>query len=393
LIRVKVLKMDKCIYVVLFIIGIVLLGIIFKTVLNNHSTVEVFSPNYSESTDNNDKFVKDFFKSILDRAFPAMKVSAGNDTVKIDFVQGVAKFITGLNYRDPKTFIMAGLPVLGNYDVPVSRGDGEGWDRGDPYDPENEIGEILRQYDVNNVQIENEEYEGITTNSNIGEPKKTSMDMAKPVVLIYHTHTSEAYKPSKNYNYTPTDVDRTIDPRYNVVRVGKELKDTLETQYNIKVIHNTTFHDYPDYGPSYARSLNTVKGILAKYPTLKVLIDIHRDALPMRSETEIAMARKESVLNYNGKVMSKVMLVWGPNTDNSKETRKFAELLKNKIEQQVSGLCRKVYEKKTGKYNQHLSNYSTLIEVGSNANTMEEALRTIPYLAKAISEAIKVIEE
>ena len=87
-------------------------------------------------------------------------------------------------------------------------------------------------------------------------------------------------------------------------------------------------------------------------------------------------------------------LCWcGAQSAQSSETRKFAELLKNKINADCPGLCRRVLEKKTGQYNQQLSNYSVLVEVGSNANTMEEALASVPYMAKAISEAIKEIKE
>ncbi len=393
MIRIKVLKLKRWTYGLLFVIGIILLLIMFRSIAYNHSAVDVFSAGDSNSTDDRDKLWNDVFKNILERAIPGMEASSGGETGGSGFSFNIMGFITKLNYRDPKTFFMAEIPIMNNYDIHASRGDGERWDRGDPYDPENDIDEILRQYDVNNVQIDRGEYSQTLADPNIGEPEKTRLDMGEPLVLIYHTHTSEAYEPSKAYNYTPTDVDRTIDPRYSVVRVGKELKDILEDRYDIKVIHNTTFHDYPDYGLSYSRSLNTVQNILARNPSLKILIDIHRDAFPMRNKNEIDKARTESVKVINGENVARIMIVWGPDAENSRETRKFAELLKNRINGQVSGLCRKVLEKSSGRYNQHLSDYSALVEVGSNANTMEEALRSVPYLARAISEAITEIGE
>lgn len=384
MIRIKVFKLGRRFYIFLCVLCIALLTVAYYTSFRTHPAIEVFNPYQPESSQS--KSSGNIYIAIMERAFPVIKASVNHERERNSFIQGIMQIITGLDYSDPKTFILAQLPIIRNYNIPVSRGDTGEWDGRNPYDLE-DLEEILDQYDPMSVDVKS------VNSKPIEKPEKTRLEMDMPLVLIYHTHTSEAYRPSQKYNYTPTDVDRTIDPRYSVVRIGKELKEILESRYGIKVIHDTTFHDYPEYGTSYARSLNTIKKNLSRYTSLKILLDIHRDAFPMRNRGEIMVARQTSVMTVDGKNVARIMLVWGPDAENSSETRKFAELLKDKINQRVPGLCRKVHEKKRGRYNQHLSNYSTLIEVGSNANTMEEALNSVPYLAEAIAEVVKEIGE
>jgi stage II sporulation protein P len=107
--------------------------------------------------------------------------------------------------------------------------------------------------------------------------KLTAAD-TKPIVLIYHTHTCESYTSSQKYKYIPTDNDRTSDTSYNVVRVGEELANILKKQYKIDVIHDKTIHDGDSYNRAYTKSLKTVQGYLSKYPSISLIIDLHRDA-------------------------------------------------------------------------------------------------------------------
>ncbi len=99
-----------------------------------------------------------------------------------------------------------------------------------------------------------------------------------PQILIIHTHSSEAYTPDGQDVYTPTDPSRTEDTRYNVIRVGDELTAALES-YGLTVIHDREIYDYPSYTGSYARSGEAVEEYLAEYPSIAVVIDLHRDAL------------------------------------------------------------------------------------------------------------------
>ncbi|MDD2573867.1 MAG: stage II sporulation protein P [Bacillota bacterium] len=393
MIKIKTIKPGKWSAFIIIVIGLLALFAGIRSMYSNLSAREVFLRQDSGTFDDSQQLVDSILRMVLDRALPAIGTERRdkNDS----FFRSLIRMVTRWNYRDPKNLIVAELPIMGSYDLPFpSRGSAAGVDRGNPYDPEEDLNDILNQYKPGEIEI------GTAFEGEIGEdgrqfqnPARTQLDMDQPVVLIYHTHTSEAYRPSKAYNYTPTDVDRTIDARYSVVRVGRELQEMLQSQHGIKAVHITTFHDYPEYTPAYSRSLNSVRRVMAEHPSIKVVIDLHRDAFPMRNRAEEQSARALSAIKVGGKDIAKLMLVWGPDAVNGAETRKFAELLKNKINGQCPGLCRRVLEKRTGQYNQQLSDYSALVEVGSNANTMEEALASVPYLAKAIVEAIEEIKE
>jgi stage II sporulation protein P len=392
MISIKVIKPGKWMPLIVVLLAAVSLFIIFRGFMFAYSSVEVLAPTGqpSDAEASDERLLDEILKATIDKAFPVLAVNNGGYRRPL-LVRGLSEVFRRFNYRDPKNLIIAELPIVGNYNLSVvSRGRVGDYNWRDPYDPEEDLKEILNQYNPDQVRIDQPP---AGQGQQIQMPKKTKLDMDMPVVLIYHTHTSEAYEPSKEYNYTPTDVDRTIDPRYSVVRVGKELKDTLEKEYGIKSVHITTFHDYPDYSPSYSRSLASAREALKEYPSIKIVLDIHRDALPMRNKSEEAYARNETTIRHGGTEIARLMMVWGPDAQNANETRKFAELLKDKINEQIPGLCRKVLEKPTGAYNQHISNYSALVEVGSNANTMEEALRSVPYLARSIAGAIAEIEE
>ena len=109
-------------------------------------------------------------------------------------------------------------------------------------------------------------------------PNFTVSDTDEPLVLIYHTHTTESYEPYVREHYDSSFNYRTTDNTKNVVMVGDAIQAELEAQ-GIGVIHATAVHDYPSYNGSYGRSRETIMPILEKYPSIKVVLDIHRDAI------------------------------------------------------------------------------------------------------------------
>ncbi len=389
--RIKLTKPRGWSTIIIVLLGIFVAFVGIRGTYSDKAAKEVFLHGDAE---HNGRFINDLLKTALDRTFPILKKNPKKETNDSIF-KSLLGFVTRWDYKDPKYLIAAELPIMESYNLTVSnRGiAAESRDR-ILHDSQGELRDILSQYKPGGTQLDTGIKEGHQKADNrFQRPTKTTLNMGEPVVLIYHTHTSEAYKPSKAYNYTPTDVDRTIDPRYTVVRVGAELKNELESKYDIKSVHITTFHDYPEYTPAYSRSLKSARDAIAKHPSIKVIVDVHRDAFRMRNSIEKQNARALSVLNIDGLDVAKILLVWGSDAPNCSETRKFAELLKNKIHAQHPGLCRGVLEKKTGQYNQQLSDYAVLAEIGSNSSTMEEALRAVPYFARALSEAIKEIKE
>lgn len=105
----------------------------------------------------------------------------------------------------------------------------------------------------------------------------------KKDVIIFHTHTCESYTPTEQFNYQASGSYRTTDLNYSVARVGAELEDQLKN-YGFNVIHDQTYHDYPEYSGSYGRSLTTVKNILASHQDTQMVIDLHRDAVGSKPE-------------------------------------------------------------------------------------------------------------
>ena len=231
------------------------------------------------------------------------------------------------------------------------------------------------------------EYKGVKINN--ASKKVLSEDMMNPEginvnkkkVIIYHTHTSESYTSSEKFQYTPTGNFRTTDLNYNVTRVGDELQKQLET-YGITVIHDKTFHDYPAYNGSYSRSLKTAERLLKDNSDCDIFIDLHRDAI-----SDSTYAPKVKI---DGECCSQLMFVIGSDVSKSinsnwNQNFKYAVKLQMKANELYPGLFKPIILR-NGEYNQHIAKASTIIEVGSTGNTLEESIASMKYLAKIISE-------
>ena len=202
-------------------------------------------------------------------------------------------------------------------------------------------------------------------------PAFTIEDTDKPQVLIMHTHTTESYFPFEGEYYDKTYSSRSTDNSQNMVAVGEKIKTKLQ-EYGISVLHDKTQHDYPSYNGSYDRSAVPVKEYLKKYPSIKIVLDVHRDAI-ISGDTATA-----PIAEINGKTAAQVMIINGCANDNINypdffKNLSFAADLQNQLEMDYQGLTRPLlfdYRK----YNQHLTTGSILLEVGGHANTLEQAL-------------------
>lgn len=133
-----------------------------------------------------------------------------------------------------------------------------------------------------NVQYGNIKIKNQTTYELTDDMLKPDVTIDNKNILIFHTHSCESYTSSEKYPYTPTGNYRSTDLNYTVTRVGTELENYLK-QYNLNVIHDTSYHDYPAYNGSYTRSLQTVENILQTNPS-DIIIDLHRDAIGSRED-------------------------------------------------------------------------------------------------------------
>lgn len=199
-------------------------------------------------------------------------------------------------------------------------------------------------------------------------------------VLIYHTHTHEAYQMTDQEAYTPLENWRTDDRSHNIVRVGDELTAELEKR-GFEVVHDDTDFEQDDLSTSYSRSLEAL--LQRADEDYDLIIDLHRDAY---------IEGAQLTCSYAGRKSANLMVLIGKG-DSFQEKPHFQEnyALACALTEKINGLCpglgREVMVK-TGRYNQHFSDHSLLIEVGSNGNTLEEALSSMPILADAIEEVL-----
>jgi stage II sporulation protein P len=206
----------------------------------------------------------------------------------------------------------------------------------------------------------------------------------KPTVLIYHTHTTEAYTQTPEDTYAETSKWRTSDNTKNVVAVGEALKEILELQYGFQVIHDTTDHEPPKLSTAYDRSLQTMEKYHRDYPSIVLFIDLHRDAY----ETDEAPC---DYLTIHGVETARLMLVVGKGEKYTDKpyyawNKALADRMTAHLNSIDAKLCRPV-RVKTGRYNQHVAPNCILVEVGHNANTLAQAKAAMPYLAESIAYA------
>lgn len=211
-----------------------------------------------------------------------------------------------------------------------------------------------------------------------------------PQILIYHTHTTEAYALVEEDPYEASGKWRTNDNGHNIVAVGELLAKRLR-DLGFSVIHDTTNHEPPKLATSYSRSEKTMRSYRQKYPSLKVFIDVHRDAYG-NSETPVT-----DYLELDGKQVARMMFVVGTGKGATgtgfdempdfESNYALAESITNHLSAIDSRLVRPI-RVKTGRYNQHITSQCLLVEVGHNCNTLSQALAAVPYLAEAIAAAL-----
>ncbi len=208
---------------------------------------------------------------------------------------------------------------------------------------------------------------------------------ASPAVLIVHTHASEAYNPAGEDIYEESDPSRTEDMRFNVVRVGDELQKVLEAR-GITVYHDRQLHDYPSYNGAYNRSMDTVLSYLEAHSDIKVVIDLHRDALEGDGKLY------KTVAQVGDFPCAQVMLICG--TDFSglahpdwRENMSLAVKLQSRMAQTYPTLARPL-KLSPYRYNQHVSPGALIAEIGTNGNTLKEAIAAAQLFGRCLADVL-----
>ncbi len=218
-------------------------------------------------------------------------------------------------------------------------------------------------------------------------PIKDAIPDEDPLVLVIHTHGSESYLGNGYDFYSSDETFRSLDEEKTVVHIGEVLCDKLEA-LGIKTVHDKTMYDTTDFNRSYNYSREGIKKALAEYPSIRFVIDLHRDSVFDSSGKNI-----KPLTTLNGKECAQLMLVvgtdeGGSNHPNWRDNLTFATHLQQKMNDLYPTLARPI-NLRSAAFNQALTKGSVLLEVGSCGNTVEEAENAILLFAQAYASVIK----
>lgn len=235
-----------------------------------------------------------------------------------------------------------------------------------------------------NLSIKNESKYEINTAEFLNAPTSFKISADSPSVLIVHTHASESYTPSTAYNYVQSGNYRTQDVKYNMIRIGDEIAKYLKGE-GINVIHDKTINDYPSYNSSYNKTESVIKENIKKYPSICIVLDIHRDAV---GDDENGVKFTSAV---NGEKAAQAMIVCGTDQNlenpNWRQNLSFALKIQQYFESEYPTFLRPLNLRRE-RFNMHITTGSLLIEVGTNSNTMDEALASARCLGKGLGKVI-----
>lgn len=252
------------------------------------------------------------------------------------------------------------------------------------------MGEIRETTIQGGLEIKNETGYAVDTAELLSQGPALSLPAGEVQILIIHTHGSEAYTQAGLDRYEAQDNMRTADTAFNIVRVGDELAAIFQ-EAGLGVIHDREIYDYPSYTGSYSRSGAAAEDYLRRYPGIRVILDVHRDALGADGVIYKTVAEEKGVC------ASQVMLLVGTDESglehpNWRSNLALALYLQDRVSQAHPTLMRPVSLVRE-RYNQHLSPGSLIIEVGSSGNTLQEALAAIRLFARAAAPALKELAE
>lgn len=307
-------------------------------------------------------------------------------------IKNIINKIVGFDTEYPETIISEYSPIFEGTtsDAPPAEGDieEEQKDNGDEENTEQVNQEEPSLPDktaicaANGLKVNNATDFDVDVDAMCAEEIALSADTSEPLVLIVHTHTTECY----NGDEMSGETERNTDDTLNVVAVGEEIKTVL-AENGINAVHDTTYHDYPSYQGAYSRTLTTIENQLKANPSIKIVLDIHRDAFIYPDGSKLSVSYDD-----RGEKTAQVMLVVGTNSmglwhDNWRENLKFAAKIQNAAEIMYPGLMRPI-NLRTERFNEHMTLGSLIWEVGSNGNSLEEAKRGGREAARAMAAVL-----
>ncbi len=209
----------------------------------------------------------------------------------------------------------------------------------------------------------------------------------KPLILIIHTHGTESYSPDGALSVAPNYLHRSSDKGKNVVAVGAVMADLLNNA-GIPTLHCEIMHDIESYTRSYNLAADTIQKYLAEYPSIQYVFDIHRDAI-IRSSGDLI----RPIASINGELAAQIMLLVGTDekgADHPDWNKNFtvAAQLQKRLVTSYTRFARPI-NIRGASFNEQFTPGSLLIEIGSAANSLEEAKTAAKYLTYSIIDMIK----
>lgn len=330
--------------------SLVLALIIFSSILPRRSGPEQSPPPDKPPQHVVERMEKDhispFFRLLLSREIPGMEPSAGGQALIHGLLCTTVCTLTGIDPGNPCSVLdlelgagrRIALPAL----TPIQIGDTRGVD------------------DDAAVQ----KAEGPNPGSSPGGSLFPISGHDEAKILLYHTHASETFIPGTGTasGATPT-----------VVTTGVELARILEEDYGLPVLHHHDIYDQPRRD-AYKAARPAIEKIIAENPGLELVIDLHRDGVP-RSRTTAIVDNRE---------LASILLVHGRRNPGARKNLELVICLRDELETLLAPLSRGIMQQDFI-YNQDLHPYAILLEIGGHENSIDEAMRSLPYLAEAIA--------
>lgn len=209
-----------------------------------------------------------------------------------------------------------------------------------------------------------------------------------PQILIIHTHGSEAYTPAEGTAPVWSGDRRTTDSRYNVVKAG-DVMASVFTEAGIPVLHDRTLYDYPNYSGAYDRSLSAIRSYLAQYPSIRFVLDVHRDAVEDADGNEYKVV---SAIDAQTTAAQLTLVVGsdgsGLSHPNWIENLRLAVAVQEALLEDYPTLMRPLLLR-ASRYNQHATTGSLLVEVGAAGNSPEEAAVAARLFAEGLVSVLQ----
>lgn len=236
---------------------------------------------------------------------------------------------------------------------------------------------INNDKDSQDSQGNNTDTSNTTASLTSGYNNNIKVTSQTPRILLYHTHSCETYVDNSDGNYHSEDLESSVRA------VGQSLTNQL-TSRGLGVVHTMKLHDNVSYNDSYSNSLKTVKELLAEYSSIDISIDLHREGKDWTDEASEKALQEQYSTTYNGEKVAKFFFVVGEKNPNVEEVNKLADELTKIAQEKYPELILPVIKKPHGKFNQYVAKNGILIEIGSNATSVEEAKAATKYVADVL---------